>query len=52
LYISTAEAESLVAGTVPHTVAEKVAAKLKPPEPLAGQLDITTALADHQEVTK
>jgi hypothetical protein len=31
---------------------EKITAKLKPPAPIDGQLDIITALADHQEVLK
>jgi hypothetical protein len=52
LYISTADAEALARGEVTPAVVEKVAAKLKPPEPLAGQLDIITTLADRQEVTK
>jgi hypothetical protein len=52
IYLSTPEANDIAGGTLPHTVIEKVAAKLKPPAPIAGQLDIITALADHQEVLK
>jgi hypothetical protein len=46
IYISTPEANDIAGGTLPHTVIEKVAAKLKPPAPLPGQIDLIEALAE------
>jgi hypothetical protein len=51
LYISTAEAEALLRGEISPGVVAKVRAKLKPADPLPGQLDIVTEL-EEQHATR
>jgi hypothetical protein len=43
-YLTPTEADELIAGRVPASVVAKLEAKLKPPEPLPGQLNIIDAL--------
>jgi hypothetical protein len=44
IYLSVAECRELAEGRVPESVRRKAAKKLKPADPLPGQLDILTAL--------
>lgn len=44
LYVTAAEIEALVRGVALPSLAEKAKRKLKPADPLPGQLDIVTEL--------
>jgi hypothetical protein len=44
VYLNTREAEALLRGEIQPSLITKVAAKLKPPEPLAGQQSIYDVL--------
>jgi hypothetical protein len=46
LYVTVREAQIMVTGTTPPSVVTKLAAKLKPPAPLPGQIDLIEALAE------
>lgn len=51
LYISTAEAEALLRGEIRDAVKRKVAAKLKPADPIPGQQSIYDVLTEEHDAS-